>query len=290
MSRSSHQGDFEYAAYEDDYRGFDIRDDESSRGPLILALALGVLIVFAAVVWNTYRQGVRASEDGLPIIAGADTPYKRAPQERGGTMTPDLNARIYDQIDGSARPEDVQNIAVDAPVTADLPPLPGGDVLSGGPANRSPAPAPPANSPIVLEQARRLETLGGAQTPSEGTQLAALNPRLPAPDPAPALSVAPSPSSVPTPLARFDFSADGQYLVQISALRSEDAAERAWQEATRKSPDLFLGADKRIQRADLGAKGVFYRLRVGAFAERAAASEFCSALKSAKHQCIVVQK
>jgi hypothetical protein len=59
MTRSTKAQDYDFGPYEDEYRGFDIRDDDSGRGPLILVLALGVLLIFAGVVWNTYRQGVR---------------------------------------------------------------------------------------------------------------------------------------------------------------------------------------------------------------------------------------
>lgn len=31
----------DYSPFEDDYRGFDVREDDSTRGPLILALAVG---------------------------------------------------------------------------------------------------------------------------------------------------------------------------------------------------------------------------------------------------------
>ena len=278
MSRSI-ESDYEFGAYDDDYRGFDIRDDETNRGPLILALALGILIVFGAVVWNTYRQGVRSAENGLPIIAANDAPYKRAPEERGGAVTPDLDARIYDQIDGAERP--LQSALAAAPQPQTLPPLPGSDTLSGGPEATTGAP-----DPIVLSEVRKLEELRGDVRASEGTDVVSIQP------------VAPQPVIEPLPkppvkevrsAPRFAFDGNGNYLVQISALRSEVAAERAWKEATRKSPDLFEGSQKRIQRADLGSKGVFYRLRVGAFSQRAAATEFCDALKSAKHQCIVVQ-
>ena len=60
MTYRNHDADF--GPYEEEYRGFEIRDDETARGPLILTLAIGVLIVFAAVVWNTYRQGVRPQD------------------------------------------------------------------------------------------------------------------------------------------------------------------------------------------------------------------------------------
>ena len=77
-------------------------------------------------------------------------------------------------------------------------------------------------------------------------------------------------------------------MVQLAAFRSQEAAESAWTELNRKKPELFGSATKHIQRADLGAKGVFYRLRVGSFADRADASEFCDAVKAAGDNCIVV--
>ena len=279
MSRSI-ESDYEFGAYDDDYRGFDIRDDETNRGPLILALALGILIVFGAVVWNTYRQGVRTADNGLPIIAATETPYKRAPDDRGGAVTPGLDARIYDQMDGAQRP--AQNAAAVAPPAQTLPPLPGSDALEGGPETEV-----AGSDPIILDQARKLETLRGDVDTSAAAEVASIQPVAP---PQPKIEPLPSPPTETIRSApRFAFDSAGNYLVQISALRTESAAERAWKEAIRKSPDLFEGSQKRIQRADLGSKGVFYRLRVGAFTQRSAATEFCNALKSAKHQCIVVQ-
>jgi len=285
MSRSAIESDYEFGVYDDDYRGFDIRDDESSRGPLILALALGILIVFGAVVWNTYRQGVRTTDGGLPIIAAAETPYKRTPEERGGTTTPDLGARIYDQIDGASRPTS-QNVAAAAPAQQTLPQIAAGDTLQGGPAGADSTQA----DPIIIAGARKLDEVLGKVNRESDQQVASITPSLPSlPQPRvePAVPL-PAPTAIIN-ASQFDFENNGDFLVQISALRTKEAAERAWTSATRKSPDLFNGGEKRIQRADLGAKGVFYRLRVGAFSERSAAAEFCSALKSAKHQCIVVQ-
>ena len=284
MSRSAIESDYEFGAYDDDYRGFDIRDDESNRGPLILALALGILVVFGAVVWNTYRQGVRTAENGLPVIAAADTNFKRTPEERGGAITPDLDRRIYDQMDGADRP--LQSAALTPAQKQALPPLPGPVTLDGGPSAGK-----PQSDRIVLDQAQKLEGLRGGADVSDGADVASIQPvRAPAPAPTQRLEPLPAPPAEELISAsRFAFADDGDYLVQISALRTRDAAERAWIEAKRKSPGLFDGGQKLIQRADLGSKGVFYRLRVGAFVGRPDAAEFCDALKSAQHQCIVVQ-
>ncbi len=92
------------------------------------------------------------------------------------------------------------------------------------------------------------------------------------------------------PSAVSRFAATGGYQVQLSALRSEEAARTAWGRFQRTAPDLFQGANLDIQRADLGAKGVFYRLRVGSFADRDAAKGFCADVKAAGKDCMVVAK
>ena len=89
---------------------------------------------------------------------------------------------------------------------------------------------------------------------------------------------------------RSRFSEVGAYQVQLSALRSEDAARSAWTRLQNTAPDLFSGANLDIQRADLGARGVFYRLRVGSFANRDAAKGFCADVKAAGKDCMVVAK
>ena len=115
MSRAQNGPDYDFGPYEDEYRGFEIRDDDSGRGPLILILALGVLLIFAGVVWNTYRQGVRPAEGGLPVIASDDAPYKRSPDERGGLEVAGQDKGYYDSMDGLGDPA-VQQAAARDPV------------------------------------------------------------------------------------------------------------------------------------------------------------------------------
>jgi hypothetical protein len=44
-----------------------------------------------------------------------------------------------------------------------------------------------------------------------------------------------------------------------------------------------------IQEADLGAKGIYYRVRVGPWAARAEAVQVCESLRSAGGDCIVTR-
>lgn len=276
---SNHTHDYDLGPYEEEYRGFDIRDDDSARGPLILTLAIGVLIVFGAVVWNTYRQGVRPQDGALPMIVAEAQPYKRVPDDRGGVQIDDLDRRLYDVIDGSSRNAEPQQVASRNE----------GYLQGGPPRDLRPGAEEGATNAIVAPEADApaAETVATDDLPP----LDELEDAAPTEETVPAVAAAPEPKPEPEqPSSRFAFQAGGQYLVQISALRSEAAATEAWKRARRANPNIFNGASMSIERADLGAKGVFYRLRAGAFGSRDGASDFCDAYKAEGGDCIVVRE
>ena len=74
------------------------------------------------------------------------------------------------------------------------------------------------------------------------------------------------------------------------ALRDLAAVETAWSQMAEAHSDLFNGASMDVQRADLGARGIFYRLRVAAFGDRADADKFCNDLKARGESCIVTTR
>ncbi len=272
---SNRNRDHDLGPYEEEYRGFEVRDDETARGPLILTLALGVLVVFGAVVWNTYRQGVRPQDGALPMVVAEAQPYKRVPDDRGGIQIEDLDRRLYDALDGSERQPEPTKVASST-----------NGYLRGGPPQDLRPSATPERS--ITEPTAPLESESETVAPEPTESLP------PSPTEAAETAAAPSALRLPETLpaahaSRFAFVSGGDYLVQISALRSEDAATEAWKRARRSNPDIFEGASMSIERADLGAKGVFYRLRAGAFGTRETAADFCAALKAKGGDCIVVQ-
>ncbi|KAF0179731.1 MAG: SPOR domain-containing protein [Hyphomonadaceae bacterium] len=84
--------------------------------------------------------------------------------------------------------------------------------------------------------------------------------------------------------------ADGPFLAQIASLKSADAADAAWTRFSRRSPALFGAARKDVQQADLGERGIYFRVRAGYFADRADAAQFCGQVKSLGQECLVVGK
>ncbi|MCR6671476.1 SPOR domain-containing protein [Devosia ginsengisoli] len=75
--------------------------------------------------------------------------------------------------------------------------------------------------------------------------------------------------------------------VQLASLRSEAEARQAAQNLITRFGPLFGGANIEVQRVDLGARGVYYRVRVPATSQEAA-NLICSNVQSAGGDCVVL--
>ena len=78
----------------------------------------------------------------------------------------------------------------------------------------------------------------------------------------------------------------GAAVLQLGAFESQELANGAWETFRARYRSAANWAPD-VQRADLGAKGVMYRLRAGPFASRAAATRACVQLKAAGANCFV---
>lgn len=77
------------------------------------------------------------------------------------------------------------------------------------------------------------------------------------------------------------------YLVQVAARQTENEALSAFSQLQQRFPSLLGAYQPMIQMADLGPKGVWYRVRVGPMDEKGMAAAFCEQLKSVGGDCIV---
>jgi cell division septation protein DedD len=94
-------------------------------------------------------------------------------------------------------------------------------------------------------------------------------------------------SSTPATANAASPSAGGGYAVQLTSQRSEADAQSAFRSLQAKYPNQLGGREPILRRADLGAKGVYYRALVGPFASMEEAAGVCSSLKAAGGNCIV---
>ena len=82
----------------------------------------------------------------------------------------------------------------------------------------------------------------------------------------------------------------GRYKVQLGAFRSADIATEEWNRISSHNQQLTDALDHSIEQADLGERGVYYRLQAGAFATAGDAKSQCSAFAAQKVDCIVVAR
>ena len=94
---------------------------------------------------------------------------------------------------------------------------------------------------------------------------------------------------VPKPIAR----KRNAIRVQISAMSSKENCEEHWKKLSHLYPKVFSGTKYFIEEADLGRRGVFYRLQIGDFFNQIDAEEFCtrfvSQAQKTRSDCIVVE-
>jgi len=78
----------------------------------------------------------------------------------------------------------------------------------------------------------------------------------------------------------------GGFVVQLSALRSEQEAQAAFRTMQAKY-SVLSGRQPVIRRKDQGERGVFYAAQVGPFGVKSDADQLCETLKSAGGTCFV---
>ncbi len=127
-------------------------------------------------------------------------------------------------------------------------------------------------------------------------------PRPVAPPPLPPVAAAPEtlptqnqvaalPKSTPKPApapAALAASANGPR-IQLASVRTPEAAREEWARLKHDNPDLLGKLTANAVRADLGEKGIYYRVEAGPLTDKAAADRLCKALKERGLGCGLVK-
>jgi len=82
--------------------------------------------------------------------------------------------------------------------------------------------------------------------------------------------------------------ASGDYVLQIGAYKSQDEADAAWKSYQHKHA-VVSGYSSDVKQVDLGEKGTWYRLRIGAMSKDAAAA-LCAKIKADGGDCLLAKK
>jgi hypothetical protein len=221
---------------------------------LAIAVALLVVVVFAGGLWLAYVAGTRhaagAGTTEVPLIRADARPMAVRPAEPGGLKIPDRNMLIYDP--GKRVVEHL------------LPP-------PEQPMARPTAIAAPGAAAAPTVSPPPAEASAGAAAALAGTP--------------PTTAAAPMPPAAPhgTPVAK-----TGNVRLQLGSVRSAGGARLEWDRIRQRNSDLLGALSASPVRADLGDKGVYYRIQTGPIAS-AAADRICGALKARKVGCVIVR-
>lgn len=251
-------------------------------------IAWVTLSAFAGALWFAYEQGVRKGmETGFPVVRADGGPVKIRPDDPGGLEVPHQDKRIYERMAGDETPvEDEARLRPEAerPVARET--LIASSVTGAGGSAVETTVAPVAPPPKAAASASG--SAPAAPPPPSSPGKAAETKVKPAPKakPAPRAAVAPPPRTAVAPQTGASRSPPR---VQLGSYRSAADAERAWQRLSTREKPILGAVDPLVARADLGDRGVFYRLQAGPFESVEAARAACARLKQRKLGCLVVR-
>ncbi|HEY1719649.1 MAG TPA: SPOR domain-containing protein [Magnetospirillaceae bacterium] len=277
---------------------------------LILTIALGLLALAAVGVAARHLlvgDGPRTTADAnVPVIQPDDKPIKTKPEDRGGMAVPNQDKQVYQDLgkgdasnDAGATQEKLlpppekpqapvmkpQAQAANSAASSAMPPPPPAAATSDMPAA---SPPPAAAAPVPNVTATQVQSAKQATTPTVQPNMLSPVKETGKKDAKAKPTVMASAAPAPAPKAAAP-AGSGNYEVQLAALKSEGDAQAAWKRTQAANKDLLGNLTEDVQRADLGAKGVFFRLRAGPLDE-ASAKSLCAELTQRKQVCIVARK
>jgi len=230
-----------------------------------------MLIVCGGGIW-LWHKVFPFTPGEIPTIK-AEGPYKQRPDQPGGIDIPHQDVQVYHEIDGSAAAGNAKPVLehmLPPPEAPNVPPPAPVQAITG--ADNAPA--------------ARVENLAPQrQAVVQTTVTSAPAVVVPAPEPVPAAAPVVEPTVVANPAP--PAGKDG-VVVQLASSQDRHAADGMARKLQNKYQAILGVAHLHVLRADLGAKGIFYRIQSQPLAE-AQAKSICASLKKTNAGCLLVR-
>jgi hypothetical protein len=257
------------------------------------AVSLSVL-AFAGLLSYAYTEGSQSKDVNAttPIITASADAIIEKPANPGGMDVPFQDAVVFDQFQSGAQsaatnvesmlptPEQPVDVAqkqtektVDTIAAALNETKAAKAQTENAATEKVEAKAVPAAT--KTEAANTMKQTAASAVPAQTENVAAVAKKLD--------NVAPASAPATTAIQT------GQYRIQLGAFRDEAAARAAWSKFQKQFNSQLASVTPDFPRADLGAKGIFYRVQ-GVNLSKASADDLCRSLNSAKAgSCLVVK-
>ncbi|MBL8629144.1 MAG: SPOR domain-containing protein [Rhodospirillaceae bacterium] len=300
--------------FDDDYYRGRGRSSGGSPFGLIVGVIVGAAVAGGAAWFVLKDQSSPLTVSGnTPVIKADPSPYKIKPENPGGMQVENQDKTVYDRVAKTDAPNRVENL-LPAPEQPKTPP------------KVEPKPTPPPAKPAPVEEkvaeAKAPPTAEAAKAePKTAEQekkddlaimISALEGKMPPADAKPAEAkpvdakpvdtkpVETKPAETKAPEAALadqpprpappnPTGLTSGFQVQLAAAKSEEAAMSEWNRIKNRHPDLLGTLTPAVVRADLGDKGVFFRLRAGFLPDKAASDTLCAAMTAQGDACLVIK-
>jgi hypothetical protein len=232
-------------------------------------VTVAALSSFGGTVYWAHKQDIDRGGPGLPIptVKAVDGPAKVKPDDPKGQPIPNQDIDAYRRVDPNAVPVPAERL-MPPPAT---PRMPGATASAPPPAT---SPSSTTSEPLPVTPASTSPT-----APGTTADLAAIQPKIS--DTGGAPSIASLVDGLNEPAA------GGSYRIQLASERSEDTARSTWARLQKSNGDVLGGLRMQPARADLGERGIWYRVQAGPLEERQA-KDTCARLKTRNVACVLL--
>lgn len=269
-------------------RAMDMRRPVKGRGRFIaLAILIVLAAVFAGVVSYSYpREAAKQELKAVPVIRAAAGPVKVAPNDPGGMEIANRDSTVFDTLRaGAGADRRVESLLSG---NGDEQPMDRGELFAG------------LKTELNVDENNRLNLVVEMpkKAPPSGEKpqdiAPAAGPEAESEDPTPLVRASaiqqPKPTAKPAVATPSSSASGAHYMVQLASLRSQDAAQAEWQSLQKRFPSQLAPLSVRVQKADLGAKGVYYRVQGGPLTETQAQSVCRDLAAQRPGGCLVVKR
>jgi len=224
----------------------------------------------------------------IPTIKAETGGWKQRPEQPGGIDIPHQDVEVYQALDA-------KDTTVKPPVEHLLPPpeTPQASIPMTAPASTTNPHSATATAPqqenLVQQNQTAVETIAPAPTPVPASVVTPIEPQPAQPivKPTPASAPAKSKPDVRGQVLKDTTTSRKTMRVQLAATQDEIAAGQMVKQLQSRYASVLGGAQLRLIRADLGDKGIYYRIQSQPMAGDRA-NDICTAIKKMKVGCILV--
>lgn len=301
--------------------------EEEYQGGFLRWMSILVVLVavagFFALAYYAYHTGTQSINEGdVTLIEADNSPLKEAPVDPGGLQVPHQDKTVYEVISPSQPgdkpsaerilPEPEEPVKLNADADTQTWVNKPADAASGS-----------DNTKPVLETVQEVEMV--KSTPPDAVNAApgagnnASQPKVIIIDPATGKTTESVPAEKPVtvipvppeekPIAATEEKKDlpkevvrkeqetknaslksaGGTKVQLGAFKSQQEAEDTWLKIYKAHGEIIGSREHIISRADLGNKGIYYRLQLSGFTDVQAAKALCAKLSARKQGCFIAK-